>query len=188
MEYMGNKEFWNKKFIKRGNVLLNPESSLVGNITYFKKGSVLDLACGDGRNDLFLLQEGFKVTGVDFSEEALTRLKDFAKQANYSVNTLQADLNSADFLKDLGVFDNIVINHYRFSPNLLGDLAKHISKDGVLFICGFGHKHRVDDRIKKEDLIQPSDLESLKNSFQQIKEIVSDDERGFIITYLYRRK
>ncbi|MFA9376446.1 MAG: class I SAM-dependent methyltransferase [Lachnotalea sp.] len=62
----------------------------------FKKGSFLDIACGDGRNTLFLLENGFDVTGVDFSSKALERLQIFAKQNNYLVNTKQIDLSIAN--------------------------------------------------------------------------------------------
>ncbi len=52
MDYMGNKEYWDDKFDKRSNNPLSPEISLVENIACFKQGSVLDLACGDGRKCL----------------------------------------------------------------------------------------------------------------------------------------
>lgn len=74
MEYMGNKEYWDDKFANRNDKPLSPEKSVVENIGYFKMGSVLDIACGDGRNALFFTENGFKVTGVDFSSKALARL------------------------------------------------------------------------------------------------------------------
>ena len=33
----------------------------------------LDLACGEGRNSIFLASQGFAVTGVDISDEAPSR-------------------------------------------------------------------------------------------------------------------
>lgn len=74
MEYMGNREFWDDKFSGRSDEPLSPEKSLIENIAYFKKGSALDVACGDGRNTLFLLENGFEVTAIDFSSKALERL------------------------------------------------------------------------------------------------------------------
>ena len=109
MEYMGNESYWNKKFENRGGNPLKPEEALVKNIKYLKSGTVLDLACGDGRNSLFLLQEGFNVTGVDFSIKALERLHKFAARNNYKVNTKKIDLSRADSLDKLEEFDNIII-------------------------------------------------------------------------------
>jgi hypothetical protein len=56
-----------------------------------------------------------------------------------------------------------------------------------LFICGFGHKHKVDCKIREEDLIQPSDFEDLKKSFDLIKYVENEDERGFFVTYIFRK-
>lgn len=122
MEFIGNKEYWDNKFISRGDNLLDPEKSIVENIIYFKKDSVIDVACGDGRNTLFLLKNGFEVTGVDFSDKALERLRMFAEKNNYLVNTKQIDLSIPNSLKDIGVFDNILINHYRLNREQLKDI------------------------------------------------------------------
>lgn len=187
MEYMGNREYWENKFAGRGDNPLSPEKSLVENIAYFKKGSVLDIACGDGRNALFLLERGFKVTGVDFSSKALERLCMFAERNKYSVNTKQIDLSIPNSLKDIGIFDNILINHYRLSKDQIKDIESHVTDDGILFVCGFGHKHKADAKIRREDLIQPTDFEAIKGFFELIKYIEDQDDRGFIVTYIFRR-
>ncbi|MGK0467269.1 class I SAM-dependent methyltransferase [Clostridium sp.] len=188
MDYMGNKQYWDDKFENRDDKLLSPEKSVVDNIGYFKVGSVLDIACGDGRNTLFLSDKGFKVTGVDFSSKALERLKMFAERDNYLVNTEQIDLNIANSLKDIGIFDNILINHYRLNKNQLADIENHITDDGILFICGFGDKHNVDSKIKKEDLIQITDFENIENSFELIKYLENKDDRGVFVTYIYCKR
>ncbi|WP_411168507.1 class I SAM-dependent methyltransferase [Clostridium sp. MB05] len=188
MRYMGNKEFWDDKFANRSDNPLNPEQSLVENIIYFKRGSALDIACGDGRNALFLLKNDFKVIGVDFSSEALERLSRFAKRNNYLINTKQIDLSVADSLNDIGIFDNILINHYRLNKDQFKNIENHITENGILFVCGFGHNHKVDSRIRKEDLIQPTDFQYIKKSFDLIKYIENEDDRGFFVTYIFSKR
>ena len=188
MEYMGNKEYWDNKFANRSDNPLNPEKSVTENIAYLKKGSILDIACGDGRNALFLLENGFKVTGIDFSNKALERLNIFAKRNNYLVNTKQVDLSIPNSLNNIGIFDNILINHYRLSKEQLEDIEKHITDNGILFICGFGHNHEIDSKIRKEDLIQPDDFENLKKSFELIKNTEIQDDRGVFVTYIFRKR
>lgn len=187
MEYMGNKEYWNEKFSSRGDNPLNPEKLLVENINYLKKGSVLDVACGDGRNTLFLLENGFNVTGVDFSSEALNRLKIFAKRNNYFVNTKEIDLSKDNSLNDVGMFDNILINHYRLSKNQLANIQNHITSKGILFVNGFGYKHKPNDKIRKEDLIEEDDFQEIKKFFNLVKYIETEDSRGFFVTYIFRK-
>lgn len=188
MDFIGNKEYWEEKFSSRGDKCLSPEESVVENIECFKKGSVLDIACGDGRNGLFLIENGFKVTGVDFSSTALERFKRFAERSNYSLNTKQIDLSKVNSLKDIGIFDNILINHYKLNKEQLTDIENHITDEGILFICGFGYKHKVDDKIRKEDLIQETDFQHIKKSFQLIKYIENENDIGFFVTYIFRKK
>ena len=187
MEYMGNKEFWDEKFDKRGDRSLHPEKSLVDNLGVLKPGSVLELACGDGRNTLFLASCGYDVTAIDFSEKALERLVRFLKQEKLSSTTMQIDLSKDHALDGIGTYDNVVINHYRLSEHQLAKLAKNLTENGILFVCGFGDKHQVDDRIRKNDLIQPSDFDQLKGTFDLVKQDTVEDERGYIVTYIFMK-
>lgn len=186
--YIGDKNYWNRKFETRGEVKLNPEESLVDNVGYFKKGSVLDIACGDGRNSLYLLKNNFKVTGIDFSSKALERLEKFAKESSYIVKTREVDLTKKDPLEKLGIFDNILVNHYKLNRNILLDIENHIVEDGILFISGFGHKHRVDSKIRNKDLILKSDFKDIENKFKLIKYMEKEDERGLFVAYIFRRE
>lgn len=52
----------------------------------------LDLACGEGRNSIFLASRGFAVTGVDISEEALAKAERRAAAEGVSVDWINADL------------------------------------------------------------------------------------------------
>ena len=187
MEYMGDKTYWDNKFEVRGDKILSPEKALVNNIGYLKTGTVLDVACGDGRNALYLLKNGFDVTGIDFSNRALERLNTFAKRDGYEVKTKQVDLSISNSLNELKNFDNIVINHYRASKEVLKEILKHINDDGILFVCGFGNKHKVDSKIRQEDLILESDFEEIKNMFDLIKYEENEDERGFFVTYIFKK-
>ncbi|KGK90169.1 methyltransferase domain-containing protein [Clostridium sp. HMP27] len=188
MEYMGNEEYWDEKFANRSDNPLSPEKSIVDNIKYFKKGTILDIACGDGRNALFLLERGYRVTGVDFSSKALERLNMFAKRNSYLVNTMQIDLTMPNCLDDIGIYDNILINHYRLNKHQLKNIESHITDGGILFVCGFGHKHKADFKIRKEDLIQPTDFEDISKFFELIECIENQDDRGFFITYIFRKR
>ena len=187
MNFVGDKEYWNEKYRNRGNKILRPEQSLVENIRYFKEGSILDIACGDGRNTMFLLEKGFRVTGVDFCTEALDRLRIFADKNNYLVNTKQIDLSRTNSLENIGVFNNILINHYKLGKEQLADIKEYVADGGILFICGFGEKHKTNDKITEEDLIYPKDFEDIKKSFKLIRYIENEDDRGNFVTYIFEK-
>jgi tellurite methyltransferase len=53
-------------------------------------GATLDLACGTGRNALFLAEHGLHVTAVDWSGAALDILESRARSRNLSTRRIQA--------------------------------------------------------------------------------------------------
>ena len=56
-------------------------------------GGALDLACGAGRNTLFLARSGWSVVAVDYSSVALEKLRARAVCENLAVEIICADLN-----------------------------------------------------------------------------------------------
>jgi tellurite methyltransferase len=57
------------------------------------RGRALDLACGAGRNALFLARNGFEVDAMDVSDVALKRAAQYAQAEGLGVNWQQADLD-----------------------------------------------------------------------------------------------
>ena len=55
-------------------------------------GTALDLACGPGRNALFLAERGWRVLGVDLSAEGLRRLARRSRRRDLPVQPVLADL------------------------------------------------------------------------------------------------
>ena len=57
-----------------------------------KQGRGLDIACGAGRDMIYLAQQGWQMTGVDRSADSLQRVALLAQQTGVSVQTLQLSL------------------------------------------------------------------------------------------------
>jgi len=55
-------------------------------------GSALDLACGEGRNTVWLAECGWDATGVDFSPVALDRARAAADRRGVDVRFVEADV------------------------------------------------------------------------------------------------
>lgn len=96
---ISEKEYWSQKFKQRKNKLMEPELFIKNNVHYLRKGTVLDIACGDGRNAIFLAKSGFEVTGVDFSDEAIKRLSKFSEENNVFINKKILDLTNINELR-----------------------------------------------------------------------------------------
>ncbi len=73
---------------------LAPSPLLVQAVEHVAPGSALDVACGMGRNSLYLAHRGWKVTAVDASQVAIGALLGEAFERGVSVQTQVADLEN----------------------------------------------------------------------------------------------
>lgn len=69
-----------------------PNQFLADSYGAIPKGEVLCLADGEGRNSVFLAQQGYRVTAVDISLVGLEKAKRLAEKNKVSVNFVHADL------------------------------------------------------------------------------------------------
>jgi SAM-dependent methyltransferase len=102
-----------------------PNNFLEANFSSIPKGKVLSLAEGEGRNAVFLAQQGYSVTAVDASLVGLNKARKLAEDNGVVIEFIQADL--ADY--DLGEnqWDGIVSI---FCP-LPSSVRKHLYKKVV---------------------------------------------------------
>jgi SAM-dependent methyltransferase len=87
------REHWNRRYA--GRELLwtaSPNRFLVAETEELAPGRALDLACGEGRNAVWLAQRGWTVTGVDFSDVALDKALRLASAGEVEVRWVPADL------------------------------------------------------------------------------------------------
>ena len=65
---------------------------LVAEIEGREPGRALDLACGAGRNAVWLAERGWRVTGVDFSAVALDEARNLAADRHVTVEWVEGDV------------------------------------------------------------------------------------------------
>ncbi|MCB0314039.1 MAG: class I SAM-dependent methyltransferase [Calditrichaeota bacterium] len=73
-----------------------PNDFLVEMIDRLPKGEVLSLAEGEGRNGVYLAQQGCRVTGVDSSAVALQKARNLAAERGVQLNTLHRNLSELE--------------------------------------------------------------------------------------------
>jgi SAM-dependent methyltransferase len=76
----------------------------------------LDLACGAGRDAVFLAQHGFEVEGWDHAPEALGRVHDLARRHGVTVRTVLHDLERPGLPLPARPFDLIVCFRFLHRP------------------------------------------------------------------------
>ncbi|MFQ5522865.1 MAG: class I SAM-dependent methyltransferase [Acidimicrobiia bacterium] len=74
-----------------------PSPFVVAATRRIPRGRALVLACGTGRNALYLAEAGFKVEAVDISEVAIARAQEEAQRRNLAVDFRVADLDRTEF-------------------------------------------------------------------------------------------
>lgn len=118
---------WNKRYRESDHHLdKEPSELLVKWEPNFPTGRVLDLACGAGRNSIFLAGKGYSVDALDFSEEALKIAEARAKDQNLHINWIRADLKEYKLPKE--AYD-VVVNSY-FHPKDRISMIKNSLKWG----------------------------------------------------------
>ncbi len=94
-------------------------------------GLALDVACGAGRNALFLARRGFTVVAVDVSWEGLQRLARRGRSQALDVHPVHADLEQFSFPPD--AFDLIVNSRFLLRP-LFPTFRRSLKAGGLLLI------------------------------------------------------
>lgn len=67
-----------------------PNQFLVSEVGSLPPGRGVDLACGEGRNAVWLAERGWKVTGVDFSPVGLAKAERLARSRNVDVRWVES--------------------------------------------------------------------------------------------------
>jgi len=102
--------------------------------------SLLDVGCGTGRHALELASRGYRVLGVDLSEEMLDMADKKAQQAGLEIEFVQGDARSLDYQQD---FDAVLIlceggfsllENDRMDRQVLEGAARALRPGGKLFL------------------------------------------------------
>jgi ubiquinone/menaquinone biosynthesis C-methylase UbiE len=141
-------EIWSgKRCIDLG--LRAPEKAVLEKIA-LKKGRVLVLASGGGREAIALSQLGFDVTLVDFVPKMLERAMENARKNGTSISSLVQDMSRLDVPEDSydivwlfeGMYSSVPTRRRRME--MLKRIRKAI-KPGGFFVCQFLWKTETRD-------------------------------------------
>jgi SAM-dependent methyltransferase len=101
-------------------------------------GRGLDVACGDGRNALYLAQHGYAVDAVDASDVAVEALRAAAQERDLAITPLVVDLEQEPL--PAGRYDVIVTMNF-LQRDLFGPLQDALAPGGLLFYETLGQAH-----------------------------------------------
>jgi SAM-dependent methyltransferase len=111
-------------------------------------GRALDLACGTGRNALFLAEKGYDVTAIDISPRAIKLAEQIAREKGLKINWIVADLDTYTIR---GQYDLIVISFFSLNKKMVPPIINALGSGGMLLYennmlspstIDESHKHR----------------------------------------------
>jgi tellurite methyltransferase len=100
---------WDERYRTEDQETAAPTSLLVETASRLPPGKALDLACGTGRNALWLAHQGWQVTAVDGSQAAIEILR---RKASASIKTQVADLERGEYRIEPATWDLIAMCYY----------------------------------------------------------------------------
>jgi tellurite methyltransferase len=120
---------WDDHYRDIANLNLAPEPLLVLAAELLPAGKALDLACGPGRNAIYLAGLGWRVMAVDRSSVALNHLRTFAP-LNSPIEIHSADLERGEFLILPDSYD-LICDVLYLQRNLFEAIRKGIRPGGA---------------------------------------------------------
>jgi len=94
-------------------------------------GRALDLACGSGRNALWLAEQGWSVTAVDGSPTAIEILRSRASSRGVTVSMKVADLEKFEYQIEPASWNLIAICYY-LQRDLFGPAKQGVVPGGIV--------------------------------------------------------
>jgi len=136
-----DKRRWDERFGSKEFALgKEPNPFLKKHIHLLPKGKALDMATGEGRNAVFLAQNGFEVDAVDISEKGLKKTRKLAREKGVKVNALLVDLDHYEIERDRY---NLIANFYFLKRRLIPRIRKGLKNGGRVIFETYLLEHRT---------------------------------------------
>jgi SAM-dependent methyltransferase len=141
------REDWDEKYAAVEHLwAARPNRFLVVEVADLPPGRVLDLACGEGQNAIWLATLGWKVTGVDFSGVAIAKA-----QARAASDGIEVDFVCADVLQyepEPSAFDLVLLLYFHLPPDELRTVLTRgkaaLAEGGTILIIGHDWQNLTD--------------------------------------------
>jgi SAM-dependent methyltransferase len=127
---------WNERYRTRAHTAdfdPGPAKLVVETAQNLPPGRALDLACGAGRNALWLAEKGWSVTAVDGAEAAIAALRSRAAHMRLPVDAHVADLSKGEFEIEEARWDVILMCYY-LQRDLLEPAKKGLAPGGIVIV------------------------------------------------------
>ena len=121
---------WDERY-RMEKLEAEPNPLLIETAQRLQPGKALDLACGTGRNALWLAEQGWSVTAVDGAPTAIEILQRRASDRGLHVDARVADIESGGYQIEPSTWDLIAISYY-LQRDLFEPAKRGVAPRGVI--------------------------------------------------------
>ena len=179
---------WNERYSENEYIFgTEPNDFLKENFQKIPAGGkVLCLAEGEGRNAVFLAEQGYEVTAMDMSKVGLNKALKLAKDRGVEISTQVADLTDYDF--GAGEWDSIVSIWAHLPETVRQRVHAHIvpalKPNGVFILEAYTEQQLTMDAIGGPPATQKErfgSLAVLRNELAALEEIMGAETQRMIL-------
>ena len=155
---------WNERYAGRELVwTAEPNRLFAAEVADLPAGRALDLACGEGRNAVWLAERGWRATGVDFSAVALEKARELATSRRVEAEWVHADV--LEYTPEPRAFDLVAVVYLQLPGDELDRALRKavdaVAPGGTLVVLGHDTTNLTDGHGGPKDvavLFTPEDV------------------------------
>jgi len=126
------RESWNEAFRNGAMFQKEPNELLVDTVKGRTPGKALDIAMGQGRNAIWLASQGWKVTGIDISDEGIRIAKETAEKRGLAIDAVLADMDTWDLGTER--WDLVTMIYAGADPKLVERARRSLVRGGLFVV------------------------------------------------------
>ena len=172
--------FWNDRYSAVDFAYgTNPNLFFKEQIDKLTPGKILLLGEGEGRNAVYAAKCGWKVTAVDFSEQAKSKALTLAKDNNVSIEYIVSNLGEYEFPSN--EFDNVSLIYIHIPSEIrekiLSSIIPSLKKGGSVIAEVFNKNQIKNNTGGPKEIDNLYSLEDFKKHFGNLRSDICSDFR-----------
>jgi 2-polyprenyl-3-methyl-5-hydroxy-6-metoxy-1,4-benzoquinol methylase len=167
---------WNEYYQNTDEVWAETDRDLIAEVEQIPAGRAIDLGAGEGINSLWLAEQGWQVTAVDYAPAAVAKIERAARQLDLPIQAQVADIV---IYQAAAEYDLVVICYVHLPPKdrkqLLMNAAAALTDSGTLLFIGFPNGDAFAGEYEHEDEESSSDSDNLFATGEEIIALLPDN-------------
>lgn len=158
---------WDRRYAESDRVWrAEPHEQLVASLAGLPAGRALDVAAGEGRHAVWLAEQGWDVTAIDFSAVGLQKGRDEAKRRGLDIEWVVDDVTTWAPGRE---FDLVLVAFLHIGPQVYATLRNHLAPGGRLVVIGHARRNITDGVGGPQDPSVLDDTDSLAEAAGDLK-------------------